>query len=253
MTDFNKEVKKLYSSNNKFFIKIRRKKKGSNPYWKEKVLDPDGKVRKRFSKLERLKFFQNNADIIKKINKLKIKKVLDVGCGNGFMLSYLNKKFNKFGIDNDDLAIEHAKKFADIRKADLNKGIKINKKFDLIILYHVIEHLEEPINFLKQIIKKNLSKGGYLVIGTPDFDSAMARRYKNNFRLLHDQTHISLFSFYSLCNFFKTVNLKIIDVHFPYFETSYFNMNELKKLAKLNKKVYSPPFYGNVVNFILKK
>lgn len=27
MTDFNKEVKKLYSSNNKFFIKIRRKKK----------------------------------------------------------------------------------------------------------------------------------------------------------------------------------------------------------------------------------
>ena len=32
---------------------------------------------------------------------------------------------------------------------DLNKKIEINKKFDLVVCYHVIEHIEKPLHLLK--------------------------------------------------------------------------------------------------------
>ena len=81
----------------------------------------------------------------------------------------------------------------------------------------------------------------------------MARRFGNKFRMLHDKTHISLFTFESLCRLFIKLKLKILDVHFPYFETEYFSKREIMKIFNKNDNQYSPPFYGNVVNFILKK
>ena len=215
-------------------------------------MDPDGKKRNRFSKIEKIKFYKNNRNLIKKINLLKAKKILDLGCGNGFLLSMLSNKFKKTGVENDLLAIQNAEKYAEIIKLDLNKSFTLKEKYDVVILHHVIEHLINPIKLLKKIYKFYLNKNGHLVIGTPDFDSAMARKYKNKYRLLHDKTHISLFTFESLCRLFNDLGLKIVDVHFPYFETEYFTKSSLLQVLKKNKKI-SPPFYGNVVNFILKK
>ena len=44
-------------------------------------------------------------------------------------------------------------------------------------MIHVIEHLTEPEKILKKV-KKFIKKNGILIIETPDFDSAAARRYK---------------------------------------------------------------------------
>ena len=57
------------------------------------------------SNMKELNFYENNKNIINKINKLNPKTLLDVGCGNGNMLSFLSKKFKKHGIEIDDLAI----------------------------------------------------------------------------------------------------------------------------------------------------
>lgn len=245
------KIKKLYSSK-EYFVKIRRNYKSKVNYWPKVKKDPDGKTRFRFSKTERLNFKKNNLSIIKKINKLKGSSVLDVGCGNGNMLSYLSKKFKKFGIEIDKKAIKNSKKYGAIFEKDLNKKIILPEKYDIIIIYHVIEHIEEPVIFFKNILNY-LKKGGYLVLGTPDFDCAMARRYGNKFRMLHDKTHISLFTYESLCRLFRFMKLKILEVDFPYFETTYFNKQEINRLFSKNKTMVSPPFYGNVVNFILKK
>ena len=250
--NINNKVQELYKTKN-YFVKLRRKIKNKKiEYWSKNKRDPDGKKRDRFAEHERIKFYENNKNIINKINKLKGHTLLDVGCGNGNMLSFLSKKFKKHGIEIDDLAINHASKYAKIFKMNLDNKILIKNKFDVIILYHVIEHIKEPVLLLKEL-KNKLNKNGHIIIGTPDFDCGMARLYKNKFRMLHDETHISLFSFESLCRLFQKLNLTIIDVHFPYFETSYFNKKNLNLLFNRNKKNLSPPFYGNVVNFILKK
>ena len=133
---------------------------------------------------------------------------------------------------------------------DINK-IKDNS-IDAITLVHVIEHIRQPIKFLKKL-KLKLKKNGIFIIETPDFDSAMARQYNNRFRLLHDSTHMSLFSLDSISRLLRDLNFQIMKFEFPYFEGPFFNKKNILKLFKKSKKGYSPPFYGSVMTLFLKK
>ena len=245
--DINKQVRKLYL-NNKYFFKYKRKAVQQN-YWARKK-DPDGIIRNRISKEEKKKFIRNNISLIKTIKSLNIKNLIDVGCGAGFLLSVL-RDYKLFGVDNNNLALKQSSKFAKVFLRDLNKKqLSINKQFDLVICHHVIEHVKSPQNLMNNI-KKITKKNGYLIMGTPDFDCVMARVYKNKFRLLHDKTHISLFSLDSMKRFIRDNGFKILDINFPYFETEYYNKNNLNKLLKKNS--ISPPFYGNIFTILAKK
>ena len=242
--DINNQVKNLIISN-KYFVSLKVNK--TKKYWQSRK-DPDGNHRdkiKNFFK-ERKIFLNNNKSLLQIIKSLNPKSICDVGCGPGFLLSSLKVK-NKVGIEIDDLAANKASNFCRIYKMDLNKKIEINKKFDLVICYHVIEHIEKPLQLIKNL-KKIIKKDGYLVIGTPDFDSAMARYYKNKYRMLHDQTHISLFSLDSLCRMIRDFNFKIKKIDFPYFETNYFSKKNLLQI--FNKKKISPPFYGSFMTIV---
>ena len=98
-----------------------------------------------------------------------------------------------------------------------------------------------------------LKKNGILIIETPDFDSAMARKFNTKFRLLHDPTHISLFSLDSLSRLLRDKGFEIQKYEFPYFEGRFFNKENILKLFKKNNKYYSPPFYGSVMTIFCKK
>ena len=122
--------------------------------------------------------------------------------------------------------------------------------FDVITLLHVLEHVEKPIELL-EIIINILNPAGKLIIGTPNFDSACARRYGKNFRMLNDKTHISLFSDHKLVELLADIGYEVERVDFPYFETKYFNKEEILKI--LNKNTMSPAFYGNVMTIYVYK
>lgn len=246
MIDINLKVQKLIKSK-KFYYSLKKNKQFE--YWKKRK-DPDGNLRdfiKNFNK-EKKKYLSNNKTLTKMINSLKYKSICDVGCGPGFLISSLKKK-NIVAVELDESAIKIASNFAKVYRKNLNQVFKLDQKFDLVVCNHVIEHLRKPEILIKSI-NNLLKKNGYLIIGTPDFDSAMARRYKNKYRLLNDKTHISLFSFESLLRFFEN-KFKIIQIEFPYFDTEYFNKQNILKI--FNQKNVSPPFYGNFLLFLLKK
>ena len=78
----------------------------------------------------------------------------------------------------------------------------------------------------------------------------MSRFYKKKFRLLHDKTHVSLFSRDSIVRFLNHHGFEILKLDFPYFDTDYFlefNNKNIKDIFNLKNKV-SPPFYGNIIN-----
>ncbi len=242
----NLEVKKLLYTK-KYYVKYNRQNKIKfEKNYHGIVKDPDGKLRnlknERRFKLSQLKY------ILKYIDKLKPGRILDVGCGYGWLLSALNNKWKKYGVEVSKYAGMYSKKFGNIHLGEIENFHERN--FDLITALHVIEHINKPEIFLLKL-KKILNKKGILILETPDFDSAAARRYGKKFRLLFDKTHISLFSQDSIIRFVRDNGFEVLDINYPYFETPYFTRKNMLKV--FNKKTVSPPFYGSVITLFLRK
>jgi 2-polyprenyl-3-methyl-5-hydroxy-6-metoxy-1,4-benzoquinol methylase len=209
--------------------------------------DPDGKERKLLN--EREHSLSGIKEITGYLEELKPQKILDIGCGLGWLLSFLNDDWDKYGVEVSKFASSHAQQYGNVFNGIL-EDFPDSGKFDVIVMNHVIEHVENPIQVLNKI-RDMLSDTGIFIIGTPDFDSAAARRYGNNFRLLHDPTHISLFSSDSMHRCLRDCGFNIMRVEYPYFDTPYFNKENL--LLMLNDNGVSPPFYGSKMTFFLNK
>ena len=136
--------------------------------------------------------------ILKIIDEIKPKKILDYGCGNGQLVSEL-KKLNKdvIGMDSSDQAIETAKNNnLDIVKINnLNEDKKNHKnKYDLIIISHVLEHhkkedMYELLNNLKYMLKDKK----YILTMVPN-----AQAITGSYWRYEDFTHEYLFTTGSL-------------------------------------------------------
>ena len=116
----------------------------------------------------RIKFIK---EVIKK-NNFHNTKILDVGCGGGLISEELHKLGGEVtGLDFIEENVKAAKKHA--RQNNLNikymvndlEKDKIQSKFDLIIIFEVLEHLNNWENFIKKI-KSNLKSNGVLIIST---------------------------------------------------------------------------------------
>lgn len=103
---------------------------------------------------------------------LKNKKVLDVGCGTGYLGEELETRGAEVtGIDISKVALKKAHEVLSFTKVvDLNED-KIpfkDKTFDLIVVSEVIEHLFKPVIILEEL-RRILRDKGQLIITTPNF------------------------------------------------------------------------------------
>ncbi len=107
--------------------------------------------------------------ILRKLNILeKIYNVFEVGCSSGGIL-YTFKKIGKNvkGCDLDkDYLLYGRSKGLHLKVGGYDKFLKNIRNADLVILSHVLEHLPNPIEALKKVLK-NLELGKYILIGLP--------------------------------------------------------------------------------------
>ena len=112
--------------------------------------------------------------ILNQINNRNIKnlKILDVGCGGGIICEPLARLGAKVtGIDfapNNIIAAKIHSKKNKLKINYINKDIeksKLNEKFDIILMFEVLEHLDNWKKTIKKI-KKNLNKNGLIIIST---------------------------------------------------------------------------------------
>jgi CMP-N-acetylneuraminic acid synthetase/2-polyprenyl-3-methyl-5-hydroxy-6-metoxy-1,4-benzoquinol methylase len=242
---------KVYEKENLYFKK--RKVILKDTY--NATIDPDGIKRNMLSDLERNKKIlrcKNEINFINAIpNKKNKLKFLDLGCGPGHVGYAISKRFEKYGIDTSRRACNLALKYYNkIYCGTVEKKLLEKNFFDVVLCYHTIEHVQDPISMIKHV-NKIMKPGGHLIIGTPDFDCAMARRYKKKFRLLSDPTHISLFSNDGLSKLLEHNGFTINYKDFPYFDESHFNKKDLMRVFDTSK--VSPPFYGNILTFYCTK
>ena len=102
-------------------------------------------------------------------------RVLDCGCGPGFLLRFFEEWFaglNLVGMDMDRLSLRYAQN--QTRRASLVRGSVsgsvlpiASQSCDVVVALHVVEHLEEPDAFILEA-RRVLRPGGLLMLATPN-------------------------------------------------------------------------------------
>lgn len=145
--------------------------------------------------------------IVATVRKLPgVRKVCDLGCGNGYIVGQLAKSgFSVTGVDASESGVEIASRTypaADFRCAligDDLTGVLPLSDFDLVISSDVIEHLYRPAD-LVEAASALLKPRGHLLICTPyhgylkNLALSVTGRMDEHFTALWDGGHIKFFS-----------------------------------------------------------
>ncbi len=104
--------------------------------------------------------------------ELKNKKILDIGCGGGIFSEELSKLGARVtGIDSSKKSVSIAKQHAKENKLDIEyiNGSILDtedlKKFDCIVCFEMIEHINEPSKLIEKIDSLS-TKGTHLFMST---------------------------------------------------------------------------------------
>jgi len=177
--------------------------------------------------------------ILKHQKILPCDKVLDIGCGNAYLLRSLVKlqSAKYFGIDlnikfcsNKDIKIFKQ----DLKKFDLIK--KINPK--IIIINNFFEHFQDNKQ-IRQLISK-LKKKTTIIIFTPDLNSYGRKIFQNYWSGYHAPRHNYIFSKKSFISMKKIFSFKI--KHISRFYDPFTNLISIKNKIKYflsEKKLYN--------------
>lgn len=112
--------------------------------------------------------------VVDKLKQSSAKNLLDIGCGDGHFLDLVRENISESSIKMYGLEHTHESILAartrgfKIYDFQINENISssINEKFDAIMLFHVLEHVENPIDFLQNILTI-LNRSGKIYVSTP--------------------------------------------------------------------------------------
>jgi 2-polyprenyl-3-methyl-5-hydroxy-6-metoxy-1,4-benzoquinol methylase len=147
------------------------------------------------------------------------RRLLDVGCATGFFLEAAAAEgFVVHGVEFSNVAISLARE--DIRaniicgdvKSLVKQGID---KFDVVTAFDIIEHVQDPVQFLEDI-RKILVPGGLVALSTPDTGHFLRYLMGSKWPMLQPMQHTVLFSRRSIAALFERcgfVEVKLETAH----------------------------------------
>jgi len=148
--------------------------------------------------------------------------LLDFGCGTGYFLENSKKNgFNTYGIEPNDNARKQAiQKGLEVKK-DISSFVEKNITFDVITLWHVLEHLFDPKEFIN-LAYELLNDKKYLFIAVPNRLSYDAKFYKEFWAGYDMPRHLFHFTKNDIRNLIKDkfILKKIYPMYFDSFYVS---------------------------------
>lgn len=160
-------------------------------------------------------------------------KLLDVGCATGFFLACARARgWGVQGLEISECAAEYAR---DRLQLDVWDGTPDDltlpeRLFDVITLYHTLEHLPDPLGSLKAI-RQSLRKGGWLVIELPNFGSFDAKWCQSKWQGLCVPYHLYHFSSATITRMVTEAGFQTLTVRY---EPSRVILDSLKKILGLS-------------------
>ena len=182
------------------------------------------------------------------IDDFKQKKFLDIGCGSGlFLQTCKSKGIKAIGIDVSEKALNFAKDSfgVEVYQKSPDELISENKKFDVITLWHVLEHFLNPVVELKKILML-LNNDGKVIIEVPNFNSIKFILSGNKWKGgNHPLYHRSFFTSQTLKNTLELSGFsKVNQINFSY------NLKNKSAVYNLSKKFFNTFSADAFLNFI---
>lgn len=167
------------------------------------------------------------------------KELLDIGAGTGdFLLALKNRNWEVNGVEPN----------FDARMRAQEKGVNLNididslpvKKYDVITLWHVLEHLPNLELQIKKIVSL-LKNDGTLIIAVPNFKSYDANYYKEHWAAYDVPRHLWHFSKMSISKLFKKQKMEVVIIKPMVFDSFYVSL--LSEKYKTGKQNYLKGFW----------
>jgi SAM-dependent methyltransferase len=140
---------------------------------------------------------------------------LELGPGRGHLLAAARQAgFDPIGVEpSPRLAARIAAEFGvPVERGFLSEVELPHSDFNVICMYHVLEHVEDPVALLDEL-RELLTDGGILVIEVPNIASAMARRRGEDWPAVQPaELHVSQFTPSTLCRLVERAGLKVAEV-----------------------------------------
>lgn len=117
---------------------------------------------------------------------------LDIGASIGALMHVVSKRgFEVKGVEVSKWASEFARKEKglDVATGKLDDAFFESETFDVVVVNHVLEHIDDPVSMLT-IIRNILKNNGLLVVGVPNSNSIMAKLRGPKWQSLRPEEHI---------------------------------------------------------------
>ncbi len=156
------------------------------------------------------KLFYKSSDIKTK----DIPSYLDIGCGSGERVAYIYESGckNANGIDRFDFAKHRSRMLGKIINSEVSKYFP-KSKYNVISLFHVLEHIEYPHKLLNHIRKNLLTNAGYLIVQVPNYDSLERKIFGRKWFCFDSPRHLWQFNEAALKETLEKAGYKIIGTY----------------------------------------
>lgn len=135
--------------------------------------------------------------------------LLDIGCDKGFFMDIARRfNYNCMGIELSEAALGYTQK---IGLNVISTVEENNNLWDIAVMWHSLEHIPEPIEFLKQLNSK-LNTDAYVFIRVPAFDSFWRKLLGPKWIWFQPQNHFFHYTIKSLNRLLTKSDYEIIDI-----------------------------------------
>lgn len=172
-------------------------------------------------------------------------RVLEIGTGYGFFI----KEMKNEGYDIEGIEISEARRNIarsltknTIYGYDLVKEMpeELIGKYDIIVMFQVLEHILDPGLFLDKI-RKMLKEEGIVIIEVPNLDDHLLGISKDYFDFFYQIAHLSYFSPKSLGSLLNQCHYRNIEI---YGSQRYSVQNMMNWLLNKKPQLYNPVYEG---------
>ncbi len=138
--------------------------------------------------------------------------ILDIGCATGYFLDLAKKRgWKTYGVEISEYAAREAKSRGHTVYVGELPSLRIHEKVDVITLWDVLEHVDNPRAYL-QACRTILADGGCLAINTVDISSVWALLMKKRWHLIVPPEHIHYYTPDNLKLLLTQIGFETIDI-----------------------------------------